>query len=280
MNERTTTDHASIRPRRKRASPFLKAPWSLCLLCALGFWSAGTGQDLPGPSTRPAPEPTTATSPASDPATQTRPATTTTSVAGEGGKPQPSTPTVVRFRRIQLLSHDKETVVIRASLELSGAANRWYGVYFTLGSEAPEANAATRPVAREMQKLWNNLFMPDEAKAGWSDIRLAFVLADIESVLKPPAGARTVFWVRCGIWDYDAQKYVEGGRDSWTQVILTTDKTGKIVNVETSGTDSPPSGTGVPPVGADHVGQTPTPLPGNRNTPAFPPRLRGSGRDV
>jgi len=180
--------------------------------------------------------PVTPSAPASAGTPSTAPATTKATGEPTTAPGQTVPVTKVTYLATSVASHDQENVVIRGELQISGQPNRWYGVYFNLGSDA---NTSSRPVGQELQKLWNNLFMPDPGLARWSDVRLAFALRDIEGAFGLPKDGRTILWAHCGVWDYDAQKYVEGGREVRTPVIVTTDPAGRITKVETFNTRPP-----------------------------------------
>ncbi len=169
-----------------------------------------TSAPASGPASMPASGPTTepATMPASAPASR------------PGG-------TSVKYFGVGALSFDAEHLVLRGGFEITGPPSQWYGVFFRLTGE-PDPNL---PV-RDIEKSWNNLFLPDSGVGRWSDIRLSFRRAEFMLLLN--RGQQTKIWATMSVYDHGAEKNIDGGAEARTALLVTTNADGKIVKVETA----------------------------------------------
>lgn len=153
-------------------------------------------------------------------------------VSGAQGEP----PARAEYLFTEILSHDANSVVIRAGVQVTGAPGRSYGVYF--GIRHDRKTALTAAGGKEFLALAKNLVMPDRGKGRWSDLCLSIALADIEAA-GVPKGKRTVLQVVCGVWDYAAAKYVGSGWSQRAPLILTADAAGRITQIESFNTSAP-----------------------------------------
>lgn len=176
-------------------------------------------------------KPATASAPASASAPTSVPAASApsvevipVSVSRPASRPVPIGATA-KYLGLNVISYDPEHIVLRGGFEIAGTAGQWYGVTFRLSGQA----GPDLPV-RQIEKSWNNLFMPDPGQARWSDIRLSFRRTEFMLLLQ--RGGISKITAGITVYDHSVERGIPGD-DSQVTLQITTNADGKITKVET-----------------------------------------------
>ncbi len=149
------------------------------------------------------------------------------------------TATDVMYLQTKVTRSSEELLVGHGAFEISGPPHRWYGVYFQVRLDADTAlRLESEKEDKYLIKHWGDIFTPENVvTARYTDCRAGIPVKEIASAANFPKGKRTALWVVCDVWDVETKKYIGSGWSVRAPLIVTRDKAGKIIGIETFNTD-------------------------------------------